>query len=234
MHNLNSLMKKLGEFESSINYTFKNKRNGILALTHSSYSNENKHENVPSNERVEFLGDAILNLVISEKIYKDYPQLNEGEMTKVRATIVCESSLMKCSNNIGVGDFLLLGKGEELTGGRTRTSILSDAFEAIIGSIYIDGGMESGRKFTLEQMGPLIQDSINGALFLDYKTQFQEVVQKKGESKIQYRIIDEKGPDHNKIFVTQVTVDNKVMGVGEGKSKKESEQNAARKALLKV
>ncbi len=233
MFNLDILMKNVSQLENVIDYTFKNKKNILLAMTHSSFANENKNVKLSSNERLEFLGDAVLNIVISETIYLKYSNLAEGEMTKVRANIVCEPSLMKCANEIRIGSFLLLGKGEELTGGRTRTSILSDAFEALIGAIYLDGGMKNAKAFIHSRMGKLIEDSVKGFIFLDFKTQLQEMVQKDGEKKIVYEIIDEKGPDHEKMFVAQVKVMDKVLGVGNGKSKKEAEQAAARSALEK-
>jgi ribonuclease III len=233
-NNLESLKKNLGELEEVIRYDFNRKQNLILAMTHSSYANENKAERLKSNERLEFLGDSILSLVISENLYVKHTDLAEGEMTKVRASIVCEPSLVKCANSIALGRFLMLGKGEELTGGRVRTSILSDAFEALIGAIYIDGGMECAKAFILEQMRPLIEDTVKGLVFIDYKTQLQEVIQKNTERKISYHILDEKGPDHNKIFVSQVKLQDQVIGTGEGKSKKEAEQNAAKLALIQL
>ena len=147
---------------------------------------------------------------------------------------MCEPSLVKCAAKIEIGDYLLLGKGEVITGGRTRTSILSDAFEALIGAIYIDGGMSCAKKFIYMQMKQLIEDALNGTISMDYKTQLQELVQKEGEKKVTYEIIEQKGPDHNKIFVSQVIIGEKVMGTGDGKSKKEAEQNAAKSALLKI
>jgi len=231
MKNIEILTNKLEEFEKLIGYEFKNKKNLILALTHSSYANENRDKNLKSNERLEFLGDAVLDVIISEEIYTKYSELSEGEMTKLRASIVCETSLVKCAAKIGIGKYLLLGKGEELTGGRTRISILSDAFEALLAAIYIDRGMETARKFVLEQMHELIEASVNGTIFMDFKTQLQEVVQKNNDKKITYEIIEEKGPDHSKVFVSQVKISGEVMGVGNGKSKKEAEQNAARLAL---
>jgi ribonuclease-3 len=224
--------KDFDQLENKISYMFKNKKNLILAMTHSSFANENKNAKLQSNERLEFLGDAVLNIVISEYIYLKFANLTEGEMTKARASIVCEQSLMKCANNIGIGSFLMLGKGEELTGGRMRPSILSDAFEALIGAIYLDGGMKNAKQFILGQMEKLIHDSINGAVFMDFKTQLQEIIQKEGDSKIVYEIIDEKGPDHEKVFVAQVKVSDRVIGKGNGKSKKEAEQAAARVALM--
>jgi ribonuclease-3 len=193
--------KDFDQLENKISYMFKNKKNLILAMTHSSFANENKNAKLQSNERLEFLGDAVLNIVISEYIYLKFANLTEGEMTKARASIVCEQSLMKCANNIGIGSFLMLGKGEELTGGRMRPSILSDAFEALIGAIYLDGGMKNAKQFILGQMEKLIHDSINGAVFMDFKTQLQEIIQKEGDSKIVYEIIDEKGPDQEKVLL---------------------------------
>lgn len=228
------LMENLSELESIIGYTFKNKQNLVLALTHSSFANESKNERIKSNERLEFLGDAVLNIIISENIFMEHSGLSEGEMTKARANIVCEPSLAKYANDIGIGKYLLLGKGEELTGGRTRVSILSDAFEALIGSIYIDGGIAEAKRFVYEKMKELIEGSINGIVFMDYKTQLQEIVQKNSDQKISYEIVEEKGPDHNKLFVIQVKVADKVMGLGKGRSKKEAEQNAAKSALEKV
>jgi ribonuclease-3 len=234
MLNLKNLKLCLDEFESEIKYVFTNKENAILALTHSSYANENKTDRLKSNERLEFLGDAILNIAISEKIYFNKSELAEGEMTKVRAMVVCESSLMKHAENIKLGKYLLLGKGEELTGGRSRASILSDAFESVIGAIYLDGGMESAKEFIYLEMNQLLEDSINGTIQLDYKTKLQEIVQRNSESKIVYEIINEKGPDHDKVFVSQIKVNDLVIGVGEGKSKKEAEQQAAKEAMKKI
>ncbi len=225
-------MESLRELETTIQYTFKDKDKLLLAVTHSSYANEKRIEGLTSNERLEFLGDAVLNIVTSEWIYKGFPAMPEGEMTKIRASIVCESSLMKCANKIKLGKYLILGKGEENTGGRTRTSILSDAFEALIGAIYLDGGLNASRQFISSAMVELFANINNNAVFIDYKTQFQELIQKSGEQKINYEILDEKGPDHNKVFVAQLSVGMKVFGIGEGRSKKEAEQNAAKAALI--
>lgn len=234
MLNEKILKDKLCEFEELIGYNFTNKENLMLALTHSSYANEYKNHNLKSNERLEFLGDAVLNIIVSELIYLNYPDLTEGEMSKLRASVVCEPALMECSNTIRTGDFLLLGKGEDLTGGRKRPSILSDAFEAIIGAIYIDGGFDEAKKFALKHISVLIDKSMKGLMSGDYKTMLQEIVQKKGEVKIIYEIIDEKGPDHDKLFVSQVIISGVPAGIGKGKSKKEAEQNAAKVALAKI
>lgn len=229
-----NLIDKIAGLEKRINYLFKNKDNLICALTHSSFANENKHNNFVSNERLEFLGDAVLNVIISEKIFTQYSDLTEGEMTKARSAIVCETSLVNCANEIGISQYLLLGKGEELTGGRQRHSILADAFEAVIGAIYIDGGFESARKFIEDTMSSIIEDAIKGYSFQDYKTQLQEKVQSRGNDKITYELIEEKGPDHDKTFITQVKINDKVMGIGKGKTKKEAEQHAAFLALEKT
>jgi ribonuclease-3 len=219
----------IDEFENIIDYKFKNREYILEALTHSSYSNENKEYDF--NERFEFLGDSVLSIVVSEYLFKKETNLPEGELTKLRANIVCEESLSDAAIEISLGEHMLLGKGEEATGGRQRISILADAFEAVIAAIYLDGGLESARKFILSYMEDIICDSRKGKIFRDYKTHLQEVLQGKGESNIWYRLVQEKGPDHNKRFVMQVGINEEVLGVGEGKSKKEAEQVAARIAL---
>ena len=218
-------------FEQKINYEFKNKEYILEALTHSSYSNENK--NYPFNERLEFLGDSVLSIVISYYLFKKETKLPEGELTKIRANIVCEESLSEVSKNIHLGKYMLLGKGEEATGGRERISILADALEAVIAAIYLDGGIKCAREFILTNMEKIINDSIKGKIFRDYKTCLQEVLQSNGENNIWYKLIEEKGPDHNKRFVMEVGINDTVLGVGEGKSKKDAEQVAAKCALDK-
>ena len=218
-------------FEQKINYEFKNKEYILEALTHSSYSNENK--NYPFNERLEFLGDSVLSMVISDYLFKKETKLPEGELTKIRANIVCEESLSEVSKNIHLGKYMLLGKGEEATGGRERISILADALEAVIAAIYLDGGIKCAREFILTNMEKIINDSIKGKIFRDYKTCLQEVLQSNGENNIWYKLIEEKGPDHNKRFVMEVGINDTVLGVGEGKSKKDAEQVAAKCALDK-
>ena len=207
---IDEYIENIKSLEQKIEYSFKDKKKLLLALTHSSYANERKSEKLASNERLEFLGDAVLNIVTSDYIYNNYPSLPEGEMTKTRASIVCESSLMKCAVKINLGNYLLLGKGEELTGGRTRTSILSDAFEALIGAIYLDGGLEKAREFISTSMKDIYSSLESGELFSDFKTQFQEIIQKTSDQKIVYRILEEKGPDHNKVFVAQLSVGDMV------------------------
>ncbi len=219
----------ISRFEDTIKYTFENKSYILEALTHSSYSNENK--DYKFNERLEFLGDSVLSIVISDYLFKKEKNLPEGELTKLRANIVCEESLSEVAAQINLGEFLLLGKGEEATGGRERISILADALEAVIAAIYLDGGLEEAKRFIFEYMEQIIENSIKGKIFRDYKTYLQEILQSKGEQNIWYKLIEEKGPDHNKRFVMEVGVNDEVLGVGEGKSKKDAEQVAAKSAL---
>ena len=216
----------ISKFEETIKYTFENKSYILEALTHSSYSNENK--DYKYNERLEFLGDSVLGIVISDYLFKEEKNLPEGELTKLRANIVCEESLSDVAMRIRLGEYLLLGKGEEATGGRERISILADALEAVIAAIYLDGGMENAKKFIFDNMSDIIRDSLKGKIFRDYKTYLQEVLQSKGEQHIWYKLIDEKGPDHNKRFVMEVGINEEVLGVGEGKSKKDAEQIASK------
>ncbi|QJA09148.1 ribonuclease III [Romboutsia sp. CE17] len=226
------ILDNICKFEENIDYKFNNKEYILEALTHSSYSNENKRYNF--NERLEFLGDSVLSIVVSDYLFKNEKELPEGELTKLRASIVCEESLSEVANNIKLGEYMLLGKGEEATGGRERISILADAFEAVIAAIYLDGSIEDAKKFILTNMEDIILDARRGKIFRDYKTHLQEVLQGKGESNIWYKLIDEKGPDHNKRFIMEVGINKDVLGVGEGKSKKEAEQFAARVALNKI
>ena len=226
------ILDNIYKIEETIDYKFNNKEYILEALTHSSYSNENKRYNF--NERLEFLGDSVLSIVVSDYLFKNEKDLPEGELTKLRASIVCEESLSEVANKIKLGDFMLLGKGEEATGGRERISILADAFEAVIAAIYLDGSIEDARNFILNNMKSIISDARRGKIFRDYKTHLQEVLQGKGESNIWYKLIDEKGPDHNKRFIMEVGTNNDVLGIGEGKSKKEAEQLAARVALDKI
>ncbi len=219
----------ISKFEEIIDYRFENKNYILEALTHSSYSNENK--NYKFNERLEFLGDSVLSIIVSDYLFKTEKNLPEGELTKLRANIVCEESLSEVASKIKLGEYLLLGKGEEATGGRERISILADALEAVIAAIYLDGGIENSRKFIFKYMDEIIEDSIKGKIFRDYKTYLQEVLQSRGEQNIWYKLIEEKGPDHNKRFVMKVGINDEVLGVGEGKSKKDAEQVAAKAAL---
>jgi len=221
-------MRKTEEFENIIGYTFKNKELIEQALSHSSYANEKKRAG-GSNERLEFLGDSVLSIVVSDYLYKNI-NVPEGELTKMRASLVCEKSLFVFAQQIQLGEFLHLGKGEENTGGRERPSILADAFEAVIAAIYLDGGMEAAAKHILRFMPDDIKRTKKPVLS-DFKTLLQEVVQKNPEEKVEYVLIGEEGPGHNKRFVVEVCLNSQVIGKGKGKSKKEAEQLAAKEAL---
>ncbi len=222
-------MNNSEKLEEIIGYTFKNKRLLEQALSHSSYANEKKHS-LQSNERLEFLGDSVLSIVVSEYLYTHLRSVAEGDLTKLRASLVCEKSLHVFAEEIHLGKFLLLGKGEENTGGRERPSILADAFEAVIAAIYLDGGMDAARKHILHFMPKDIGQSAK-PVFDDFKTVLQEVVQKNPEEKVEYVLIGEEGPDHNKRFVVEVMLNSQVIGKGKGRSKKEAEQLAAKEAL---
>lgn len=214
--------------EKSIGYIFKNKELLKKALTHTSYAYEKK---VESNEKLEFLGDSILEFVSSKYIFARYPKLKEGEMTKVRATVVCEESLYKIAKLHGFSDFLYLGKSEVLSGGKNRPAILADSVEAVIAAIYLDGGIEPADKFIIENLDKEIDEATKHVGVKDYKTVLQEKLQEHGEVKIEYEITNEEGPDHDKRFEAQVSCNGKILAKGEGKSKKEAHMNAAKKAL---
>ncbi len=221
-------MKQIHELQETIHYHFKNPLYLEIALTHSSYANEVKHQ-VKYNERQEFLGDAVLSIIVSDYLFNNYT-VPEGELTKLRAAIVCEKSLDVMANKIGLGQYLRLGRGEEMTGGRTRPSIIADAFEALIAAIYLDSGIESARSFVLPFVIEMLEheDSLS---FKDYKTILQEIIQQNPEEKLVYKLVEEKGPDHDKRFVVDVLLNSNVIGKGEGRSKKNAEQMAAKEAL---
>ncbi len=228
-------IKWLAPLEENLNYKFKNIKLLKTALTHSSYANENKMKVTDNNERLEFLGDTIINLIVSQYLYKKYPNYPEGELTKIRAKVVCESSLAFAARKINLGEYLLLGKGEEATGGRDRDSILADASEALVGAIYMDSDFQVVNKLLLEKFeADLVYAVAKGSLFIDYKTELQEILQKITRAKIEYKVVKEEGPDHNKIFYMDVVVDNKAVGTGAGRNKKEAEQMAAKEALLVI
>lgn len=219
----------LDEFEHDLQYHFHDQHILLEALCHSSYANE-KRKTRTSNERLEFLGDSVLSLVVSDYLFRLYPDMPEGDLTKLRASLVCERALDVFAMEIHLGDYLLLGKGEEHTGGRTRSSILADAFEAVIAAIYIDGGMDVAKKFILRFIpkDPAETDVLD---FRDYKTMLQEVIQKNPEEKVEYILVEEKGPDHDKAFTVEVRLNSNVIGKGTGHSKKAAEQLAAKEAL---
>ena len=217
------------QLEKTIGYSFKDQTYLKTALTHSSYANESK-QTLPNNERQEFLGDAVLSVIVADYIFR-HRKVPEGELTKIRASLVCEAALAVFAQKIALGNFLMLGRGEENNGGRTRPSILADAFEALIAAIYLDGGMDAARSFVL----PFIIDTVeqaSGADLHDYKTQLQEIIQKNPEERITYTLVEERGPDHDKWFSVQVNLNSNIIGRGEGKSKKIAEQQAAKEALL--
>jgi len=219
---------ELKELEQSIGYEFKNKELLKRALTHKSYAYEQK---IQSNEKLEFLGDSILEFLSSEYIYKNYPELKEGEMTKVRASVVCEESLSKIAKMHNFSDFLYMGRSEVLSGGAQRDAVLEDSVEAIIAAIYLDGGLEQAKKFIVENLKEAIEVSTKNVGLKDYKTVLQEKLQENGEVKIEYITLKEIGPDHDKSFEVEVKCEGKVLATGTGKSKKMAEMQAAKKAL---
>ncbi len=223
---------QLRELEKKIGYTFQDRSLLQQAMTHSSYANEHKQERLHDNERLEFLGDAVLEIVSSEFLYFQYPKLPEGDLTKLRASIVCEPTLALCTREINLGSYLFLGKGEERTGGRGRASIVSDAMEALIGAIYLDGGFANAKEFVHKF---IMTDIEHKKLFYDSKTILQEIVQRdyKGED-VSYQLIGEDGPDHDKKFIVNVLIGKIVHGQGIGRTKKAAEQEAAYQAIIKL
>ncbi|SFA41910.1 RNAse III [Parageobacillus thermantarcticus] len=220
------LQKKIGIF-------FTNEKLLIQAFTHSSYVNEHRRRPHEDNERLEFLGDAVLELTVSQYLFKKFPHMSEGELTKLRAAIVCEPSLVKFANALSFGELVLLGKGEELTGGRTRPALLADVFEAFIGALYLDQGMDAVMQFLGQTIFPKIDEGAFSHV-MDFKSQLQELVQRDGIGVLEYSILEEKGPAHNKEFVSRVSLNGQELGIGVGKSKKEAEQHAAQMALQKL
>ena len=223
--------KKLEKLEKIIGYKFQNKHYLEQAMTHSSYANEKKLGKLGCNERLEFLGDAVLELISSDFLYEKYPRVPEGELTKKRASLVCEPSLAYCAREFGLPEYLLLGKGEDMTGGRNRDSIVSDATEALLGAIYLDGGFANAKEFVLRF---ILNDMEHKQLFYDSKTILQEIVQENGTQPVEYNLIKEEGPDHNKCFTVEVIVNSKVMGQGFGHTKKAAEQAAAYQAICSM
>ena len=214
--------------ENEIEYIFKNKSLLETALTHTSYAYEKK---VQSNEKLEFLGDSILEFLSSIYIYQKYPNLKEGEMTKVRAQVVCETSLYKIAKAHNFSDFLRLGKSEKMAGGDSKPAILADSVEAVIAAIYIDGGLEPVNNFITKNLKKEVEYASQNVGQKDYKTVLQEILQKHGDAHIEYKIIKETGPDHDKKFVTEVIYNGKVLEKGEGRSKKQAEMEAAKRAI---
>lgn len=227
-------MRDQTELEQIIGYTFKNKHFLTVALTHSSYANESKNKGniLKDNERIEFLGDAVLELTSSTFLFHHYKELPEGKLTKLRASLVCEQALAMCAKEIDLGSFILLGKGEEMTGGRQRPSVTSDAFESLIGAIYLDGGFEQANNFVIRFV---LNDIEHKKLFSDCKTRLQEIVQKYyPKEQLHYELIKEDGPDHLKQFEIVAMVGEKVVGHGISHTKKDAEQQAAFEAVTKM
>lgn len=222
---------KLIELQRRLGYRFLREELLEHALTHSSYANEHHLKREGNNERLEFLGDAVLEMISSESLYKNHPQMPEGELTKLRASLVCEPTLAQCAKEIDLGAFLLLGKGEEATGGRERNSILSDAFEAVIGAIYLDGGFTNAKEFV---ECTVLSEAEHRQLFCDSKTILQELIQSDHKGTLSYRLISETGPEHMKRFTVCACLDDTVLAKGEGKTKKAAEQEAAYRSVLKL
>ena len=222
----------INELEKAIGYRFKNITLLQNALAHSSYANERWHDSLKSNERLEFLGDSILGMVVAEYLYRNFPDRLEGDLTRMRADMVCEHSLALIAERIGLGKHLLLGNGEEAGGGRTRNSILADAVESVIAACFLDGGMEPARTFINTFV--LTDVPVRKLRNADYKTALQELVQQKKNQVLSYSLVEESGPDHDKHFAVQVSLNGVVAGAGEGKSKKRAEQDAARDAIEKL
>ncbi len=225
------MSKNIHELQQKIKYEFKDSHLLNRALMHSSYTNEKHLQKHESNERLEFLGDAVLELISSEFLFRENGKMPEGELTKNRASMVCEQSLAYCARELCLGEYLLLGKGEEVTGGRNRDSIISDALEALIGAIYLDGGFANAKEFISNFV---LNDLDKKKLFYDSKTILQEIVQGHYTETIQYQLVKEDGPDHNKSFQVAVKLGNLVLGEGIGRTKKLAEQKAAYQAILEL
>ena len=225
------MMGKLNELEKKIGYRFSDFSYLEHAMRHSSYCNEQKMDRFMNNERLEFLGDAVLELVTSEFLFLNYPKMPEGEATRKRASMVCEQTLALCAKEIDLGSYLYLGKGEDHTGGRERASVISDALEALIGAIYLDGGFTSAKEFVERFILNGIEEK---QLFFDSKTIFQEMMQSITTEPIHYKMVGEEGPDHCKIFTIELFVGDQSAGIGSGKSKKAAEQAAAYDAIKKI
>ena len=220
--------KPLEELEQKIGYSFQNKRLLRQALTHSSFANEQKINKYDDYERLEFLGDAVLELVSSEFLFRENVNMTEGQLTRLRASMVCEQALAYCAREFGLENYILLGKGEELTGGRTKDSIISDVMEAIIGALYVDNGMEEAKAYIHRFV---LSDLEHKQLFYDAKTILQERIQQKNQGTLHYELIREEGPDHDKMFVVEAKIYDKTIGAGQGRTKKAAEQQAAYEAL---
>ncbi len=220
------------DLEEAIGYRFHNLSLLQNALTHSSYANERWHNSLLSNERLEFLGDSVLGMLVAEYLFRNFPNRPEGELTRMRADMVCETTLAAAANRIGLGDYLLLGHGEEQGGGRSRDSILADAVESVIAACFLDGGLDAALNFIRQFI--LVEVPVTKLHNVDYKTQLQELVQQKKNQALSYALVDESGPDHDKRFDVEVSLNGTVVGKGSGSSKKRAEQDAARAAIASL
>ncbi|PWW27408.1 RNAse III [Cytobacillus oceanisediminis] len=225
-----AIEKQFKDFQAKLGIQFENEKLLKQAFTHSSYVNEHRRKPYEDNERLEFLGDAVLELTVSKFLYLKYPMMSEGELTKLRAAVVCEPSLVSFAHELFFGDLVLLGKGEEMTGGRARPALLADVFEAFVGALYLDKGLDTVVGFLEKVVFPKI-DSGAFSHVMDFKSQLQELVQRDGAGSIEYKILQEKGPAHNREFVSTVSLNGRELGTGTGRSKKEAEQHAAQMAL---
>jgi ribonuclease-3 len=224
------IVEKFNSLQVKLGITFQNEQLFHQAFTHSSYVNEHRIRSFEDNERLEFLGDAVLELTVSQFLYTKYSSMSEGDLTKLRAAIVCEPSLVHFANDLSFGEYVLLGKGEEMTGGRMRPALLADVFEAFIGALYLDKGLFAVQ----ELLERVVFPKINAGAFshvMDFKSQLQEIVQREGKGPLTYKIVDERGPAHNREFVAEVLLNEGLLGTGLGRSKKEAEQRAAEKAI---
>ncbi len=226
---MTNAVKLTVKLEKRIGYTFTDRSYLLLALTHSSYANEYRLHRIGHNERIEFLGDAVLEIITSDFLYRNFPDMSEGQMSRKRASLVCEPTLAYCARQVGLGEFLFLGKGEDMSGGRGRDSILSDALEALIGAIYLDGGLEEAKTFIMKY---ILDDIEHKSMFRDSKTYLQEILQKDHKEPIRYELVDTIGPEHDRIFVMNVLLGDKVIGTGQGHSKQSAGQEAAYHAIV--
>lgn len=225
--------QRFNQLQDRLSIHFRNDKLLKQAFTHSSYVNEHRRKSYEDNERLEFLGDAVLELTVSKYLFEKYPMMSEGELTKLRAAIVCESSLVVFANQLTFGEFVLLGKGEEMTGGRERPAMLADVFESFIGALYLDSGLEPVVQFLRKVVFPRIDEGAFSHV-MDFKSQLQELIQRDNGGTLQYKILQEKGPAHNREFVSTVLFNGETLGIGSGKSKKEAEQQAAERALFEL
>ena len=218
-------------FEEKLCHRFGDRRLLETALTHSSYANESRAAGCECNERLEFLGDSILGMVVADALFRRFPDMPEGRMTRLRARLVCEESLHAVASELGLGSYIRLGRGEEHTGGRQRASILADAVDAVIAARYLDGGMDTARGFIERHILSALDSGSPSLLLGDYKTELQELIQRKSGQSLSYALLGESGPDHDKVFTSEVCLNGKPIGSGSGRTKKEAEQAAAHAAL---